>query len=128
MPACAPESQKEVANLKAVSFSAPVTVLLRNTLEVAVVPTFRWSWFKSERTGTVSGRELDADESMWGFGIGGEVLFRTSPASPVFVFLGANAGFLGQTEYESILDGYSPFDEGFSVTHVELGIAYRFKD
>lgn len=125
VPECAPESRREVANLQAISLSAPVAILLQERLEVAMVPTFRSSWFKSERTGVVSDRELNADESMWGFGIGGEVLFQPFSAVPARVFLGAHAGFLGQTEYESIADGYSPFDEGFSLTQVELGIAYR---
>jgi hypothetical protein len=128
VPGCAPENQREVANLQSVSVSAPVTLLLRERFEVAVTPAFRWSWFNSERTGVESARELNADESMWGLGIGSEVLFRPSSSLPVQLFLGAHAGFLGQTEYESIADGYSPFDEGFSLTHVELGIAYRIRE
>jgi hypothetical protein len=122
---CAPESQREVSTLQAISLSTPVAVLNRDRVEVAVVPTFRTSWFKSERMGTVSHRELDADESMWGLGVGGEILLQPLSRFPARFFLGTHVGFLGQTEYESILDGYSPFDEGFSLTQLELGVAYR---
>jgi hypothetical protein len=127
VPECAPESQREVATLHAVSLSVPVSLLLRERLEVALVPSFRLSWFKSERTGVASGRELTADESMWGFGVGGELLLQPVADSPIRIFLGVHAGFLGQTEYETILDGYSPFDEGFSLTQMELGIAYSIR-
>jgi len=128
VPGCAPESQREVATLQAISFSAPWTFLVRERFELSLVPTVRWSWFESERTGVVSSRELDADESMWGFGLGGEVRVQPAMDLPMAVFLGAHAGFLGQTEYLSIADGYSPFDEGFSLTHVEMGVAFRLGD
>jgi hypothetical protein len=114
-----------VATLQAVAISAPVTVYLRERLEVALVPTFRTSWFESERSGIESERELNANESMWGLGVGGEVSLRPSSTVPLRVFFGTHIGFLGQTEYESIADGYSPFDQGFSLTQVEAGIAYR---
>jgi hypothetical protein len=125
VPGCEPEDQREVATLQSVSFSAPWAVHTRERLEISLVPTFRWSWFESERTGVTSDRELDADESMWGFGLGGEILVQPFSGAPLRLFLGAHAGFLGQTEYESIADGYSPFDEGFSLTQVEVGIVYR---
>ena len=90
-----------------------------------LVPALRWSWFESHRTGTVSDRRLDAEEDMWGLGIGADFSYQLSATSPVRIFFGAHSGFLGQTEYESIADGYSPFDKGFTLTQVELGIAVR---
>lgn len=125
IPDCAAETQREAVDLQAVTLSAPVTALTRERLEVAVVPTFRWSWFESRRTGLASGRRLEADEGMWGLSLGGEVSYQALPSFPAHLFLGAHAGFLGKFEFYDVVDGYFPFDTGFPLIQVEVGVAFR---
>jgi len=76
---------------------------------------------KSSSRGQVTGHQIEAERTRFGPTFGFEMTVRPKRAIPVGVSLGISGGAYGDTQ-ERAIDGYAPFEEGFSVTRVEVGL------
>jgi hypothetical protein len=76
---------------------------------------------RSSSRGQVTGNQIEAERTRFGPSFGFEMTARPKRAIPVGVSLGISGGAYGDTQGQAI-DGYAPFEEGFSVTRVEVGL------
>jgi hypothetical protein len=76
---------------------------------------------KSSSRGQTTGNQIEAERTRFGPTFGFEVTARPKPAVPIGVSFGISGGAYGDTQGQAT-DGYTPFEEGFSVTRVEVGL------
>jgi hypothetical protein len=76
---------------------------------------------RSHSLGETTGNDIEADRTKLGPTLGLELTARPKAAVPIGLRLGVVGGFFGDTE-SGILDGYTPFESGFSFTRFEAGL------
>jgi hypothetical protein len=119
---CAEERRREHARMRAAVLATPLSLPSIGKLELRLVPGLRTVWVKSDRVGISSGRTLKAEKRMNGYEIGLEAGVPV-PRLPLQIHVGGHVGTLQPYRDETVVDGYSPFEQGFGFRRLQIGIS-----
>jgi hypothetical protein len=75
--------------------------------------------------GQSSGNTLIADKVLWGPWIGADADWVPTVRIPIGLEIEAGIGSLAPVASDQILDGYTPFEGGFTVRHLRLALVWR---
>ena len=122
---CSPEPLRDDARLNSVSGGLGLQVLALPRLVVEVAGDLRLGWISANTRGLESGRSLSTDKSLWGGDVGIDVAWSPRARLPLALEVGIAAGRLMPLPRENVLDGYTPFNDGFRLTRLRVGLAWR---
>jgi hypothetical protein len=111
--------------MRAVALATPVSLVSIEGLQLSLVPGLRTAWVKSDQVGTENGRTLQAEKAMYGYDIGAEAVVPVSRL-PLQLHLSGHVGALRPLRpYRevAVTDGYTPFEEGFGFSHLQIGLS-----
>lgn len=103
----------------------PVFVKQRGT--VAVIGDLTLGRIRSVTRGVSSGGTLNATKVMMGGLIGAEASVKPVARFPLALQLAGSIGALMQARPENVADGYTPFNDGFSIRHARFGLAWNYQ-
>jgi hypothetical protein len=119
---CVEERIDSRSALTGVTLEFLATVARRGRLSLSLVPALSAVTVRADSRGAQSGRRLNASSGMIGVSGGAELSVVPSVRWPVALRLGAHAAALQGPE-GSIVDGYSAFNDGISLTRFEIGLS-----
>lgn len=119
---CSGEPRREQARMRAVALATPLSLVSIERLHLSLVPGLRTAWIESDQVGTESGRRRGAEKVMYGFEIGAEAVVPVSRL-PFQFHLSGHVGVLHPYRDETLIDGYSPFEQGFGFGRLQIGLS-----
>ena len=119
---CSGELRSEQARMRAVALATPLSLVSIERLQLSLVPGLRTAWIKSDQVGTQSGRTRNAEKAMYGYEIGAEAIVPVSRL-PLQFHLSGHVGALHPYRDEALIDGYSPFEQGFGFSRLQVGLS-----
>jgi hypothetical protein len=122
---CQPEPLRDDARLTSLTGGLGVPLLVRSRLVVEVTGDLRLGWARADTKGLESDRRLSANKTVWGGEAGIDAAWSPSARLPLALQIGAAIGGLKGVIPEDVVDGYTPFNEAFSVTRLRVGLAWR---
>lgn len=122
---CLPEPLTDDGRATTVRLGVGVRLLQRTRVELLVGGNLTLSAVTTRSTGEESARTLDASKAL--VGAEAELLATWLPARrvPLCVQLGVSAARVRPVVDEQIVDGYTPFEQGFAMSAVRLGLVWR---
>jgi hypothetical protein len=78
-----------------------------------------------ETRGLTSGTLLPAEKMLWGPLLGAEASWKPVGTMPIAISFGGAIGGLIPVSQEQVLDGYTPFEGGFGLRRLTIGVAWR---
>jgi hypothetical protein len=94
-------------------------------LRVEIAGEVRLGTVRVESRGSPSGGELRVDKRLQGVGFGLDASWSPWSALPLAIEAGFTTGEMHRRENEELIDGYSPFEDGFDVRRLRIGVAWR---
>jgi len=122
---CAPERVRDESRLSGANAGAAVRMLGGERAALALTGDLTVASIHAETRGLTSGRSIDATKVLWGMRVGAEGWWAPWPRTPLALELGAAAGKLTPFAADQVLDGYTPFNDGFSFTRLWVGLTWR---
>ena len=68
---------------------------------------------------------MTATKMLWGGLIGAHAAWTPVARVPIALDIGGGIGGLTPIVYDDVVDGYTPFERGFDVRQVRLGLAWQ---
>lgn len=119
---CPEEPLAREARLTAVTLAAPIELLRGGRWSLAVVPEAGLARARGDVRGQTTGNHLESAERLVVLGGGALVRFRPLPLVPLQLHAGAHAQRLRPLQREQVVDGYTPFADGFGLRRLEVGV------
>ena len=119
---CPFEPRNEQARVSGLAFAVPVRVLSGEPLQLNLVPTLRRVRIRSDVLGFRTGRTLEAEKEMHGYGIGVEAVAPVS-GLPLRFHLSGSVGSLRPNQVVLVDDGYQPFEEEIRHGDIQIGFS-----
>jgi hypothetical protein len=123
---CPSEPYEQTGRLSFVAFGADFHVFSSRLVELSLQPQFLWGRARTETEGNTTGNRLFSEKGQYGFSGGLELRAFPVRRVPLGVVIGGAFSRLGPTRSELLLDGYTPFDEWYSVRTVSVGVVYQW--
>ena len=124
---CPSEPYSQKGRLSMVGIGGDVHLLSSRLASVAVQPMFLWGRARTETNGNTTGNRLFSEKGQWGFSGGLEVRSFPSRRVPLGVVAGGTLGRLGPVKSDLLLDGYTPFDDWYTVRTAYIGLALQWR-
>jgi hypothetical protein len=124
---CPVEPFQQKGRLSLVSIGAAVHLASTRIVSVSVQPQFLWGRAQTETNGATTGNRLFSEKGQFGFSGGLEVGLFPAPRLPLGVVLGGTFGRLGPIHSDLLLDGYTPFDDWYTVRSAYVGLALQWR-
>ena len=122
---CPPEPLVDDARMTTVAIGLGFPLLRRARFDAGVTVDARLGNVSVDTRGRVSGDGLRARRFLWGGDVGLQGSWIPSERMPLALEAAIGAGGLRPAVREQVLDGYTPFEDGFTVRRARLGIAWR---
>ncbi len=122
---CSPEPVSDDARMTTVAFGLGFALLRGARLDAQLTADLRIGSIHADTRGLVSGRELSAGKSIWGGDLGLQASWSPWARMPLALEGGFTLGALRPMVREEIVDGYTPFNNGFAVRRLSVGAAWR---
>ena len=120
---CAPEPLRDDARLTSVAGGLALRVLSSQRFALEVAGDLRLGRVRADTRGLTSGGTLTAGKTLWGGDVGVEGSWSPWTHVPLALEVGATAGGLWPVTH--VADGYTPFEIGFDVSRLRVGLAWR---
>lgn len=122
---CPPEPLRDDARLTTVAGGLGVRVLSWRGVAMDLVGDLRIGKVRADTRGLSSGTSLSASKALRGGEIGVEGIWSPWAPLPLVLEAGIAASRLGPVMREDVVDGYTPFEDGFGAARLRLGVAWR---
>ncbi len=122
---CPSEPFKRKGRLSLIGLGADVHLATTRIATVSLQPQFVWGRARTETNGQTTGNRLFSDKGQLGFSGGLELRAFPAPGRPLGLVLGGSFGSLGPATTERRVDGYTPFNDWYTVHTVYAGLAWE---
>jgi hypothetical protein len=122
---CAPEPVHDRSQLTTIRGGATLRVYGGQRSAVNVAADWMMTRVSVDTHGFTSGYDLSAAKILWGPWIGVSADWVPVPRVPIGLELEGGIGELIPVMHDEVLDGYTPFEGGFAVHNVRLGLVWR---
>lgn len=124
--ACPPEPLVRDGSQSTLGVGAEIALWETRVVQTALIPHLLLVHTESDVRGRTTGNTLHANRSVIGFSGAVETRLTPAPRAPISLVLGAAARRVGPIRSEQVLDGYTPFDNWYTVTQFYAGGAIRW--
>lgn len=122
---CPTERLRDASTVRTIRGGVSTRLFEKGSLAVEGGGNGAVSWIASRTQGLASGRTLSADKAVVGACIALTGLWTPRAQWPFALAVGGEAGDVSPAHDQVILDGYTPFEEGFSVRRLRIGLVLR---
>lgn len=122
---CAPEQVRDQAWLASASGGATFPVLRGSHASMAFTANLTLASLGVDSRGLSSGQTLSASKLLWGGLAGANANWTPVARVPFALQVAGEIGGLMPIVEERVEDGYTPFERGFDLRRVRLGIVWR---
>jgi hypothetical protein len=120
---CPEERFERRGRLSVATASWSFPALRGGSLTLALTPELGLGRASSAIRGLETGNRLDASKWLYAVGAGAAIRWRPLPVLPVQLQAGFHLQRLSPVSREEVVDGYTPFNDPFTVRRVELGVS-----
>lgn len=121
---CPPEPLADDARMATMAAGMGFPLMRRARFAAQVTTDVRLGRVSVDTRGLVSGDALAARKGLWGADIGLQGVWSPWARLPLALEAGVTVGRLMPLLREEVLDGYTPFNDGFNVSRLRLGLAW----
>jgi hypothetical protein len=122
---CPPEPLRDEARLTSASGGVVFRVLHWRHALMAITSDLTLASLQTETHGRTSGRTLAAAKMLWGGRLGGKAAWTPAVRVPFALEIEGGVGRFAPIVHGLTVDGYTPFERGFDVRILRLGLAWR---
>ena len=122
---CPSEPYTRQGRLSLIGIGADVHLATTRLATLSFQPQFVWGRAQTETNGKTTGNRLFSEKGQLGLTGGLELRAFPAPGRPLGVVLGGSFGTLGPATTERRVDGYTPFNDWYSVHTVYAGLTWE---
>ena len=122
---CPPERVRDFSTVSTIRGGVSSRILYRGSLVVEAGGDGTLSWVASKSQGLASGRALSANKTLVGAFVTVTGLWTPRAQWPLALAIGGEVGGVAPAHNELQVDGYTPFEERFSIRRLRIGLAWR---
>jgi hypothetical protein len=122
---CGPEQLRDYATASSLAAGVSGRIAGSGRLALSAGGRLVAMHLRTRTRGLDSGRELSANKTMGGAEVGLEGAWHPWGNTPLALVTGAAVGWQSPVRNEVLLDGYTPFEQGFRVARAWLGLTWR---
>ncbi len=122
---CAPEPLRDDASLNTATGGLGYRALVWERFAVDVGADVRVGRVQADTRGLMSERTLSSSKTLRGFELGIDGSWFPWARLPLALEVGGSVGELTPVVSEQLIDGYTPFEGGFGLTRVRVGVEWR---
>jgi hypothetical protein len=123
---CPPEPMRMRGRSQVFTFGAAARLVRWSRARLDFAQNVRLGDLSAHEQGLESGRIRSAGEGVLGLDLGLEASVAPRAAWPLALHAAARYGNLVPQSPAQVIDGYSPFTDGFGLTRIELGMELRW--
>lgn len=120
-----PEPLRDRARLTSASVGVAVRAFARGGVSIDLVGDVRLAYVSVDTRSETSDRTLSASKTLKGTEFGVEGTWSPLARLPLALEVGVTRGHLNPLTIEHVADGYTPFEGGFSLTHMRVGLGWH---
>jgi hypothetical protein len=118
---------RDDARFAAATAGIGVQMINRHRVTIDVVGDASFVNVQVDSRGLTSGGTISAGKELWDGDVGVEGTWSPWLQVPFALDVGVAAGHLNGVVSHPVLDGYQPFEDGFDVIRVRVGLTWRLR-
>lgn len=122
---CQPEPMRDDARFTAATAGIGVRMINRHRITMDVTGDASFVSVRVDSRGLASGGTISADKELWDGDLGVEGTWSPWLQLPLALDIGVAAGRLNGVVSNTVADGYEPFEAGFDVIRLRVGLSWR---
>jgi hypothetical protein len=122
---CQPEPMRDDARFTAATAGIGVRMINRHRITLDVIGDASFVSVQVDSRGLTSGGMISADKELWDGDIGAEGTWSPWLQLPLALDVGVAAGRVNGVVSNPVADGYEPFEAGFDVIRLRVGLTWR---
>lgn len=122
---CPNEPLRDHAMLSSASGGAHVRVLTGEYAQLALTADLTLAPLSTDTRGATTGRSLPSSKMLWGGAVGVHAAWTPIRQAPISMVFAAGLGGLLPIVKSIVVDGYTPFENGFTLKRARLGVSWR---
>lgn len=124
---CQPEPMRDDARFTAATVGIGVRMINRHRITIDVIGDASFVNVQVDSRGLTSGGTISAGKELWDGDIGVEGTWLPWPQLPLALDIGVAAGRLNGVVSNIVADGYEPFEAGFDVIRLRVGLTWQLR-